>query len=140
MSFVRVRNASTQRDFGRRIRLANNVLTRARGLIARSKLKEGEGILMKPCQALRMTRFTQKVDVIMVGPDDKILALYPSLEPGEKTSWHARARYAVEVPPGTIAQTDTRIGDEVTWTREKSAFSWLRPGSKAESHPMETAQ
>jgi uncharacterized protein len=139
MAMVRVRNASTQRDFGRRIRLAANPLTRARGLILRPKLKEGEGLMMKPCQALRMTRFTQTVDAIMVGPDDRIIALYPSLEPGEKTRWHPSARYAVEVPPGTIASTDTQIGDEVMWKREKAGLFGAARSGAVPNQSMETA-
>jgi uncharacterized protein len=138
MAIVRVRNASTQRDLGTRIRLAANPLSRARGLVLRPKLKEGEGLLIKPCQALRMTRLTQTVDAIMVGPDDRIIALYPSLKPGEKTRWHTRATYAVEVPPGTIASTDTQIGDEVVWGREKAGLFRTARSRVVVNHQLET--
>ena len=135
MRYVSIRNTSTQVDLGSKVGLADKFLLRARGLIARPKLKEGEGLLVKPCQALRMTRFTQVTDVVMVGPGGRVLALYPKLEPGEKTEWHASARYALQLAPGTISRTDTRVGDEVSWGGERTTSGPASMNGKGRPEP-----
>ena len=114
MRYINVRNASTQSDLGTRVGVADNFFLRLRGMIARPKLEEGQGLLIKPCQAVHMQFMSQPLDVVMVSALGRVLALYPNLQPRDKTKWHGAARYAIELPPGTISRTDTRVGDEVT--------------------------
>jgi hypothetical protein len=55
------------------------------------------------------------LDVIFVDRHGSVLAVYPRLEPGRRSGWHGRARYAIEVPAGTIEITGTAVGDVVAW-------------------------
>jgi hypothetical protein len=56
------------------------------------------------------------LDVIFVNRHGEVLALYAGLSPGRRSGWHRRAKYALEVPAGTIESTDTRVGDVIAWS------------------------
>jgi uncharacterized membrane protein (UPF0127 family) len=55
------------------------------------------------------------IDVAFLDESGKVVALYPSLQPGGRTRWHGRARSALELPDGTLAATRTTVGDTLTW-------------------------
>lgn len=56
------------------------------------------------------------LDVIFIDRHGRVVAIYESLEPGSRTSYHLDAEYALEVPPGTIAATSTTKQDLLAWT------------------------
>jgi uncharacterized protein len=117
MAHITVRNANTQKSFGDAIILANNFFLRLRGLILRPRLKEGQGLLLTPCKGVHMKMMKQPLDVLFIGKGGKVVAMYPDLQPGGRTPMHGAARVALEVPPGTIERTDTRLGDEIVWAK-----------------------
>jgi hypothetical protein len=60
------------------------------------------------------------LDVIFVNRHGEVLALYAGLSPGRRSGWHRRAKYALEVPAGTIDSTDTRVGDVIAWSTSEA--------------------
>ena len=60
------------------------------------------------------------LDVALVDREGAVVALYPGLAPGARTSLHSAARRALELPTGTLAETGTVVGDVLTWQPAKS--------------------
>lgn len=115
MRQVIVRNASrADAALGSRIRVANTFWTRLKGLLGAPPLLRGEGLMLEGCQAVHMFGMKQSLDVAFLDPERKVIALYHGLRPGQRSGFHARARGALELPPGTLRETDTRIGDLLT--------------------------
>lgn len=112
---VRVMNTTRGRELGDRVALADWFWPRLRGLIARPRLEEGEGLLIVPCRGVHMYLMTYPIDVALIDREGVVVALYRELAPGTRTRWHAEARQALELPVGTLAATNTVVGDRVVW-------------------------
>lgn len=114
MRLLSVRNESRAGALlGDRIGLANNAWTRLRGLLGRPPLDRGEGLLLDPCKAVHMFGMRQALDVAFLSASGDVVAVYPDLRPGQRSRFHREARQALELPVGTLVQTDTQIGDRL---------------------------
>jgi len=115
MAEVVVRNASRAGiSLGSRIGVADTFWTRLKGLLGSPPLQPGEGLLLEGCQAVHMFGMKQALDVAFVGPEDRVIAVYHRLSPGQRSKFHSKARRALELPVGTLESTDTKVGDVLT--------------------------
>jgi uncharacterized protein len=116
MRYVKVENRTRSAELGNRVGMADTRWLRLRGLLGRPEPEPGEGLLIHPCRAVHMYGMRYGIDVIFLDQEGRVEALYPGLGPGSRSRVHRNARYALEVPTGTIETTDTRKGDVVEWT------------------------
>jgi hypothetical protein len=116
MRTVSIVNRTRNSVLGTCIGVADQWWQRARGFLRRPEPREGEGLLLSPCRAVHMVGMAFPLDVIFVNRHGEVLALYAGLSPGRRSGWHRRAKYALEVPAGTIDSTDTRVGDVIAWS------------------------
>lgn len=101
-------------NLGAFIGVADTFWTRLRGLLGYPDLRPGHGLLLEGCQAVHMFGMKQALDVAFLSGDDRVVATYHDLRPGKWSRYHGDARRALELPPGTLRQTDTQIGDRLT--------------------------
>jgi uncharacterized membrane protein (UPF0127 family) len=112
---VIVRNVSrANATLGSHIQVADTFWTRLKGLLGAPPLRRGEGLLLQNCQAVHMFGMKQSLDVAFVSGEQTVIALYHDLLPGQRSGFHSKARGALELPPGTLMETDTRVGDLLT--------------------------
>lgn len=116
MRTMRVVNSTRGREIGSRVGMADSWWNRFRGLIGRPEIESGEGLLLEPCRAVHMYGMTYPLDVAFLDEDGVVIALYRELAPGARSHWHGSARYALEIPAGTLASTATEVGDVIHWT------------------------
>lgn len=116
MRHVKVINTSKDSVLGAQVAIADRWWSRVRGFLGRPAPNHGEGILLSPCRAVHMLGVSFPLDVIFVDRHGRVVAVYPTLEPGGRTSYHLNAEYALEVPAGTIAATSTTPQDLLAWT------------------------
>lgn len=121
MKRLRIVNRTRDSILGTRVGLADQWWQRARGLLGRPQPGKGEGLLLSPCRAVHMLGMRYALDVLFLDRHGKVTASYPDLRPGRRTGWHTTARYALEVPTGTIEATGTRDGDLVAWLSADTA-------------------
>lgn len=110
-------NESRSIELGDRIAVADSRWLRLRGLLGRPEPQKGEGLLIDPSRAVHMYGMKYPLDILFVAPDGRVEAAYEGLRPWSRSGRHPGARYALELPAGTIDETDTRIGDRLTWTQ-----------------------
>jgi len=120
MTYVRVRNEANGMDLGRRVGLADRWWSRLRGLLGRTALDEGEGLLLVPCRSIHMLGMTFALDVAFLDSRREVIALYHKLPPGSRTRWHKHARYALELAAGTLVATHTAVGHTLEWGQASS--------------------
>ncbi|HUP20175.1 MAG TPA: DUF192 domain-containing protein [Gemmatimonadota bacterium] len=114
----RVVNETRGKVLGTQVGLADRFWSRLRGLIGKKELEPGEGLILVPCRGVHMYGMTYPIDVAFADREGEIVALYRELAPGARTKMHTGARSAVELPPGTLAETGTMIGDRLAWRPE----------------------
>ena len=136
---MRISNRTRNSLLGTRVSPAATFWSRLRGYIARPRPKQGEGILLIPCDAIHTWGMTFELDVLFLDDRGRVLELVRSLRPWKRTRKVAGARYVLEVPAGTIDASGTRAGDELSW-REQAPYSIsvLSPGTAQEASPPTT--
>lgn len=115
MNHVGFTNVTRGRVLGTWISVADRWWQRLRGLLGRSPLSAGAGLLLQPCRAVHMFGMRYAVDVAFLDRRGSVVAVYHRLAPGQRSRWHKGAAYALELPAGTLAMTGTREGDRLAW-------------------------
>lgn len=115
MRRVRIRNRDREVTLGDRIRVADRWWSRLLGLLGRPEPGRGEGLLIAPSRGVHMYGMRYPLDVLILDGDRRVVACYAELQPGARTSMHGGARYALELPAGTIEETETREGHRLQW-------------------------
>lgn len=121
MTYLRVLNASKQSVLGTRIGVADTRWLRLRGYLFRPEPAPGEGLMIVPCRGVHMYGMRYALDVVLLDRTGHVLAMYPELQPRTRSGVHREAKYAVELPVGTIAATGTSEGDNVIWLPSNAA-------------------
>jgi len=115
MTHVRVRNETSGVELGWRIGLADSWWPRLRGLLGKSSLEDGAGLLLEPCRSVHMVGMKFPLDVAFLDDRGEVIAVYHELQPGSRTRWHKEARYALELAAGTLVATHTVVGNTLEW-------------------------
>lgn len=133
---VRVTNMTRDRLLGDRIAVADGFWTRLRGMLGRPEPKPGEGLLIVPSRGVHMYGMKYPLDVLLLDRERRVVAVHPRLEPGRRTPMHREARYALELPAGTLEGSETGEGDVLEWTAAVDGASQggRRSSTRGEPH------
>ncbi len=115
-----VQNRERGSTLGDRVGLADRWWPRLRGLLGRSGLSAGEGLLITSSQGVHMFGMKFPLDVALLDKERKVVALYRDLRPWKRTRMHWDAHYALELPVGKIDESGTLEGDVLEWTERSS--------------------
>jgi uncharacterized membrane protein (UPF0127 family) len=98
---------------GDSIELADTSLTRMFGLLGRRGLDAGGGLWIKPSSGVHTFGMAFKIDVVGLDRNLKVIKLWRSLAPFRVTSVSLKLRSVLELPSGTISQTQMKLGDQI---------------------------
>lgn len=90
---------------------AAGFLERGRGLMMAPPLPEGGGLVLDPCNSIHMFFMRYPLDVLFLDKDGNVVFLYFSIKPWRVGRIVRGAKVAVELPAGTIASSQTQLGD-----------------------------
>jgi uncharacterized membrane protein (UPF0127 family) len=110
---VAISNTTKNTVLGERIRVAETSLSRMVGLLRDKCLEPGTGLLIFPSQAIHTVAMRFAIDVIFVDRKWKVVYLHPEMVPFRLTGLHWKARCVIELPTGVIANTSTKVGDQL---------------------------
>jgi uncharacterized membrane protein (UPF0127 family) len=113
MAEVQVENSTRGRTVATDVRVADSFIKRLRGLIGSRPLKQGEGLLIIPSNSIHTHFMGFPIDVLFVDQDQKIVAIQHELSPWRLGQTHKQARFVIELPAGTAAQSGTQPGDQL---------------------------
>jgi len=99
-------------SIGSRVDIANNFWSRFRGLLGRSGLDDGEGLLISPCRSIHCFGMKFPIDAIFLDRDFRVLSIHPDLKPGAMAS-NRKARYVLELKAGETARYNIQIGEQL---------------------------
>jgi uncharacterized protein len=111
MKRVAVRKAGAREPLAQRAGVADNFWQRARGLLGRPPLAEGEGLIIRPCKAIHTWGMGYPIDVAFLDRSGRVVASYERVEPNRRTGWHRGARSALELPAGSLSRASVVVGD-----------------------------
>ena len=93
--------------------IADGPWLRMKGLLGRSDLPEGEGILLRPGSSIHMAFMRFPIDAVFLGRDLTVLKVVRDLAPWRIASKRG-AHSVLELPAGTCERTGVREGDRLT--------------------------
>jgi uncharacterized protein len=113
-STLATRTARLQRQDGRvvceHLLVAARPLRRMRGLLGRSGLPEGEGILLRPAGSIHTFFMRFAIDVVFLDRDLVVVGIEPSLSPW-RTASRRGAKSVVELASGECERRGIEVGD-----------------------------
>jgi len=98
-----------------------------RGLMGKKILKQGEGLLLAPCNAVHMMFMRFPIDVIFMDRDFVVVKILHSLEPWRISPVVRGACQVVELMAGTASNKGIKTGDKLSIIRADQA---VKPHSK----------
>ena len=110
------RRASLQRQDGRvvceQLLVAARPLRRMRGLLGRSSLPAGEGILLRPAGSIHTFFMRFPIDVVFLDAEDVVVGIEPELAPW-RTAGRRGAAKVVELAAGECVRRGVTLGDRL---------------------------
>ena len=117
-------NDTRQRFLAGRGNVAAQFWARLHGLIGRSSLEFGEGLLLIGTRGIHTIGMRFAIDVLFLGEGGQIIHLIHALKPFRISPFIQNSAMVLELPAGTLGATGTQVGDwiEITVTdRVKSS-------------------
>jgi uncharacterized protein len=110
--------------------LAETSLARLRGLLGRSGLSSGEGLLLRPAGSVHTAFMKFAIDVVFFDRELRVLKVVPELVPW-RTAGCRGARAVLELPAGEANRRGIRAGTTLTqvW-RTGPASSRVNPAPR----------
>jgi len=106
-------NRSKQTVLASEVELADTSWTRMKGLLGQTSedFKTGKGLWITPSQGVHTIGMKFPIDVVYLDKGHRVIHLSHSLPPFRIAAIRLRARSVIELPAGTLAQTQTSVGD-----------------------------
>ncbi len=109
----RVTNTTRGTAVGESVELADTSWKRMVGLLGRRGLDAGGGLWIKPSSGVHTFFMAFKIDVVGLDRDLKVIKLWRCLAPFRLTSVSVKLKSVLELPCGTITQSQIQIGDQI---------------------------
>ena len=114
-----VRNRARDTSLGEAIEVAATAAQKVRGLLGRECLEDGQGLLFKQCGSLHTFFMSFPIDIIYTDKHFKVIKAARAVRPFKLVRAPLRAYFALELPPGAIAASDTHVGDHLDFIEEE---------------------
>jgi uncharacterized membrane protein (UPF0127 family) len=115
---VIVQNADRETVLGAAIEVAATSAKRAKGLLGRDHLADGEGLLFKHCASLHTLFMRFAIDIAYISKEGKVLKVAHAVPPFRVCVAPLRAHYALELPAGRLQASGTKVNDILKFVDE----------------------
>lgn len=97
------------------INVADNIVSRTIGLLSKSDLKNGEGIVIKPCCSIHTFFMKFAIDVIFIKKCGEVVATYSNVKPFRILPIHPSSYYVLELKAGEIIEKNIEKHDMINF-------------------------
>jgi uncharacterized protein len=84
--------------------VAEDLVSRARGLMFRRELAPGHGLALRPCSSVHMFFMRFPLDVVFVDGEGRVVRILAGIRPWRASGIVRGAKAAIELPVGTAAR------------------------------------
>jgi uncharacterized membrane protein (UPF0127 family) len=110
---IKVANLTRDTVLGTRIRVADNALSRAVGLLGQSSLDPGGGLLIDPSSGIHTFGMKFPIDVIALDRRLRVRGLWENLGAFRIAGLSWSTSCVLELPAGVIQLTSTQLSDQL---------------------------
>jgi uncharacterized membrane protein (UPF0127 family) len=105
-------NARSDETIASEVELALTRPQRRRGLLGRNVFAAAAALVISPCWSIHTAFMSFPIDLIFVDPGGRVMRIVQNLAPW-RIAVAPRAYAVIELPAGSLARQDLRIGDEI---------------------------
>ncbi len=98
---------------GSRIGLADTFFSRLFGLLGKSSLEDGAGLLIRPSSGVHTFWMRFAIDVVALDKELRVLKTWHRLSPWRVTSVSLKTHSVLELAPGQIRRHNIEPGDQL---------------------------
>ena len=110
---MRAINSRNGRIIAAELKVAHTPWSRARGLLGKRALRQGEGLLIRPCMGVHTFFMKFPIDVVFLDRSNRVLATVEGLKPQRVTRLIPASASVLEMAAGTVAVSETCPGDDI---------------------------
>jgi hypothetical protein len=108
---MKIINKTKNTTLSDKVIIAQTPLARLKGLLGKKEFKNGEALIIKPCNSIHTFFMRFAIDVLFVGKDNRVIKAFHRLVPFRLTPVYFNSRLVIELPVGTLETTSTKEGD-----------------------------
>lgn len=108
---MKIYNSTQNNIISKDAKVADNFFSRSIGLLSKKTLSESESLVIKPCCSIHTFFMRFDIDVLFVGINGKIIALYENVKPWRILPIHLTSKYVVELAAGSIVNKNISKDD-----------------------------
>jgi len=101
---------------GSKVAVADSWWSRFRGLLARPRMKDGEGLLLVKCSSVHTVGMTYRIDVAFLDAEGRVVRSIPRMAPFRVGFGGRDAVHTLELPSGRLDETGTVPGARLSWS------------------------
>lgn len=94
--------------------IADTPFQRMQGLLGKKEFKEGQALIIRPCNSIHTFFMRFAIDVIFADSNNKVIKTIASLKPWRFSGVYISAKFCIELPAGAISSSLTTEGDSIT--------------------------
>lgn len=113
---IHATNATRRTTLGRHIRVAQSAWATVVGLLGERELPPDEGLLILPSQGVHTWGMRFPIDVVVLDPDWRVIAIRRGMRPFRITPIFWKAAAVLELRSGTVDSTGTQVDDTIEFT------------------------
>ena len=128
MRTITVINKSLGTEIGDHIDCADGSLTRLVGLLGRTGLEAGAGLLIQPSSGIHTMGMKFTIDAVGIDSELRVVKLWPQMRPNRISTVHLTVRSVLELAEGEIAKRQIEVGHTLEFiVNDKLAPQRSRP-------------
>jgi uncharacterized membrane protein (UPF0127 family) len=110
---LRIENLTRKTTVVEQGRVADNFLTKFRGLMGVRDLPQGAGLLIAGCNSVHTHFMRMPIDILYIDKSNRVVDIDPHMGTWRIGRARKGAAFVVEVPSGTTARTNCMVGDQL---------------------------
>jgi uncharacterized protein len=119
---LRISNVTRQSVLADCVEVADEGAKRRKGLLGRQELRAGEGLWIRPCEAVHTFGMQFPIDLVYLDRKLRVKKVRSGVRPWRLSACFS-AHSVLELASGTIRETQTKPGDRIEFSM------WQRPRS-----------
>ena len=108
---MRIRNITKNTCLAEEAVMAQALFKRMKGLLGQGGLKQGQAMVLKPCNSIHTFFMAFAIDVLFLDKENRVVKALDNVSPFRISGIYLKAQSAIELPAGTIQATSTSPGD-----------------------------
>lgn len=111
---MEIYNTTRQVVLAKEVQVAFSFWSRLKGLLGKRELPVGQGLLLKPCNAVHSYFMSFSIDVIFLDEEMAIVHIIEGMPPFRLSPVIREASSVLELPAGVTRLSGSRVGDRLS--------------------------